>query len=94
MGAYVNPLNETKEEFLEREGKEITVEDAILHNPGRYNHFAVCLIGNGSFTAAAILYDEGEIEAFTDSRDIRPKKYYLITKEKLLPISNLEFYLL
>lgn len=85
MGIYINPKDCTKEEWLEKNGT-------------RYLHFApffledgkelpVCLVDNGPFTAAAICYSRHELEAFNRFDDTRPKKWYSVSKEKLLEVS-------
>jgi hypothetical protein len=42
---------------------------------------------NGMFTAAGIAYSEGELGAFTDPRDPRPKLYFSVPVEKLHEVS-------
>lgn len=43
MGCYVNPPNESKEAFLAREGRAISVEEAVITNV----EVPVCLFSNG-----------------------------------------------
>ena len=92
MGAYVNPKGETKETFLTREGRKISCKRAIAHEPGSEGCYAVCLIDNGLFTAAGIMFNKREVEDFTSPSDYRNKEFYLVSKEKLLSASNLEIY--
>lgn len=40
----------------------------------------ICVIQNGFFDAAGLLYSESEFQEFTDSRDFRPKTYVLLDK--------------
>ena len=90
MGCYVNPTNESKESFLNREGKE--VEKPAYGEQAQDEQF-VCLVDNGLFTAAAILYNEGEVDAFTRPEDRRKRKFYLVNTEKLFEVSPLQEYL-
>lgn len=92
MGSYINPYNETKEAFLDREGVLITKNTATWHVDFN-NELLVALVDNGGFTAAAIAYDEGERNDFTSPDDLRPIKYYLVQRFKLYPVSNLKDYL-
>ena len=86
MGCYVNPPNETKESFLEREGVKVS---KISWDDAKDGILPVVLMDNGPFTAAGVCYSKRELEAFTDSHDYRPKKYYLVEIEKLLPVTDL-----
>lgn len=102
MGVYVNPQDETKEVYLEREGVEIgetdveTWFDVIWANDADHkNRLPVCLVENMMFTAAAVCYCQGEIDEFTASPidDPRPRKWYSVPIEKLKESSNLENYM-
>ena len=84
MGEYINidPDEGTKEEWLITNGK------LLDHTPHGFtdtaDSFFVCLVDNGPFTAASIMYDETEHLEFTRSDDVRPRKYYSVSKDKLL----------
>jgi len=65
MGKYINPSNESKEQFLNRLGTEIPV--SILNQRGFQNiiidgNLAVCLVDNGMFTAAGIMDSQKEMD--------------------------------
>lgn len=92
MGAYINPYNETKEAFLEREGTLIDRNVAAWHMDF-HDKMLVALVDNGAFTAAAIAFDDRELADFTAPGDKRPIKYYLVPSAKLYPVSNLKDYL-
>jgi hypothetical protein len=83
MGFYVNPTNEEKEFFLDREGLE--VPEADWENIPK-DSVPVILINNGMFSAAGIAYDEDEYEVFTNKEDRRPKKIFIVKKSKLKEI--------
>lgn len=90
MGAYVNPKDETKENFLERVGRKIP-------GPGSFTDFKsdelpVCLINNYAFTAAGICFNERELKEFANIAD-RPTKWFIVKKSELLKNSNLKDYL-
>lgn len=85
MGEYINPHDRTKEEFLVSEGRLIgSPQEALVGE-----ELPVCLVNNGPFTAAGIAYDAGEIAAFTEPGDSRPKKWYAVSIKKLKPFMSL-----
>lgn len=92
MGAYINPPNETKDEFLQREGTRIFYADAFAHEDFT-DKLLVVLVNNGSFTAAAIAFDAKEKEAFLSPDDPRICKTYVVERSKLYPVSSLQEYL-
>lgn len=91
MGAYIDPVGETKEEWLAREGRK------FLHlrwQDLEEDELPVVLIQNPQFTAAAIAYCEEEFIIFLHPRDHRPKTIYVVKKDKLLQIApSLKYYL-
>lgn len=89
MGCYVNPQSESKELFLQREGRVINVNEAKITS----TELPVCLVNNGPFTAAAVGYSNSEIQAFGDVTDRRPKVWFMVPIEKLKEVSDLETYL-
>lgn len=98
MGCYINPENETKEEFLNRLGtqisfevmNEIGFEDFRKTNPGR---LPVVLVDNITFTAAIICFCKTEYEIATAEHDTRERKIYLMKIDDLKKVSDLEEYL-
>ncbi len=70
MGYYINPPNETKEEWLNDNGMEVTDPswDALPNfRPTEFQDddgVYVCLVDNGPFTAAGICYNEAEFNEF------------------------------
>lgn len=93
MGYYVNPKTETKEEFLERQGKRITRSEFVAFTDFSGPNLPVCLMDNGLFTAAGIAYNQREVEEFSDPNDHRPKMYYLVSKEDLRTVAPNDDYL-
>ncbi len=88
MGYYINPPNETKEEFLEREASLLSDEDMGFSLFLDNDDALVCLIDNGIFTAAGVVYNVTEFHAFTDPTDPRPKRWYIIKRDKLWDVSD------
>lgn len=88
MGCYVNPPTESKEAFLQREGRRVSVNEAAITE----TEMPVCLVDNGFFRAAAVGYSEGEIQAFAYP-DGRPKTWYMVEQSKLLAVSDLAEYI-
>lgn len=90
MGCYVDPTNETKEAFLEREGREVE-SDYISKNYQQIKdkgNLPVVLCDNGNFTAAGIAYKEREFERFV-RYDGRSKRFFIVPVETLLKVSPL-----
>jgi hypothetical protein len=86
MGYYINPRNETKEEFLKKNGKSITNILSFRFNDVEPGYLPVVLLDNGHFTAAGICYDEREFLDFIDPNDSRPKTLFVVSIEKLLEV--------
>lgn len=82
MGFYVNPVGESKEEFLQREAIKLREEPKMHRSEDGF--YAVCLVDNGSFSTAAIAYDPGELEAFKRP-DGRMRRWFAVHKDKLVP---------
>jgi len=47
--------------------------------------YAVCLVDNGAFSAAAVAHSQRELEVFNLPSDKRSKVWFYIPKEALLP---------
>jgi hypothetical protein len=75
MGYCINPENESKESFLQREGTETRPEF-----PQDPDLALECLVNNGPFTAAAIAYSYRELEVFIDPADQRTKYWFTVPK--------------
>jgi hypothetical protein len=93
MGSYINPRNETKEQFLVKNGSKVSASFKYEDIP--QDKMMVCLVNNGFFTAAGIMFDEREYDDFHVKGDTRPKDWYLVDKNLLLDeeVSDLKFYL-
>jgi hypothetical protein len=81
MGYYINPKNQTKEEFLLKYGEQI--QEPTHHESKDGTKLVVCLFDNGWMTAAGIVVDERELQAFTIPTDDRPKKWFWVKKAEL-----------
>jgi len=55
------------------------------------DYYPVCLVDNGAFTAAAVCYDERELEAFKRD-DGRRKAWFQVHKDDLYTVSDLARY--
>lgn len=92
MGCYINPQNETKEEFLRTNGlPPDSFEQFKDWNERPKGMLPVVLVDNGWMTAAAIAYKPTELKAFTYP-DPRPKQYYYVSIDKLKEVTDLERY--
>jgi len=92
MGAYINSEDQENERWLGDNGIRINYEDAIRYDDYE-DCFLVVLIHNFMFTTAGIAFNQEERDYFLDGNDMKIKTYYIVEKEKLLPVSNLEHYL-
>lgn len=86
MSYYINPLDSSKEEWLGQHGTEVSLPEVKRFSFAN-GTLPVCLVDNGAFSAAAILYDPRERDCFTapNPRDRRPKRWFLVSKQHLLP---------
>lgn len=78
MGFYINPKNRSKEQWLDEHGLQCGQPKVHLDGIG---NVAVCLVDNGWMTAAAIAFDQRELERFTRPDDERPKKWFWVPIE-------------
>jgi len=82
MGMYVNPKDETQDEFLEREGKMV---ESVKWDDVPSGELPVVLIDNGPWKAAGVAYKSSELDAFTDPNDHRNRVIFLVPIDKLIP---------
>ena len=91
MGAYVNPPDGKKGKWLDENA------DRLVKPPAKYDEvpgsLPVCLVDNGPFTAAAICFDQGELDEFNSPGDRRPREWFMAKVEDLMPVSDLKQYL-
>ena len=91
MGYYINPKDETKEEFLRKNAIETTKDDFKRFTFENDLSLPVCLVDNGFFTAAGVAYSESERDAFVMESDNRPKRFFVCSVERLKKVVwNLE----
>jgi hypothetical protein len=87
MGCYVNPKDMSKEQWLAENGKEIEPTKTWDFSS---DTLPVCLVRNSAFSAAAVGYQQGELEDFNDPADNRPTTWYEVSKAKLYEASDLK----
>lgn len=82
MGFYVNTPNQDKAVWLKANAvKQFTTTPRYeATGPGE---LLVCLVNNGPFTAAAVIVNKHEYDAFTQPTDGRPKQWYTVPSLKL-----------
>lgn len=85
MGWYINPTTgQSKEQYLAEHGRVVTKREFMEFTDfTRGSELPVCLVDNGMFTAAAVGYNPGEVRAFTDPDDMRPKMFFLVPRSSL-----------
>lgn len=81
MGYYVNPPGVPKEEWLLSHGK--AAQAIAPDGPPPEGRAWVCIVNNGAFTAAGVVYSQGELEAFSEPGDRRPKMWVQVPKDDL-----------
>ena len=82
MGQYINETNAGllgatgKAEALLNDGAtEISKPDLFIDN-------LVCVVDNFMFEACAYIYSDGELKAFTEGSDSRPKRWFIYPHAK------------
>lgn len=85
MGLYINPPTSTKEHFLAAYGEQVALEQYLAADG--VNVIPVCLMNNGSFTAAGVGYSKREAADFSRP-DGRPKTYWLVPISALTAVSK------
>lgn len=50
----------------------------------------ICVVENGIFDAAGLVYNENEFEAFNDPTDFRPRTWLLMNKETAHKLAGYE----
>ena len=90
MGYYINPQDQTKEQFLHVNGV-IVAQGAFLEAASQIKDenslIPVCHVDNNLFTAAGIAYSPQEAEEFATPCG-RPKTYYLVPYVKIMELGE------
>ena len=87
MGIYIDPTDQTKEDWLLTNCSEYTggvVPAEHLTDDG----MVVCLVNNGAFTAAGVAFSQAELEAFALPDDPRPKAWFRVPVDKLDAVTD------
>lgn len=83
MGKYVNPTDgSSKEEWLQKNGTMTGNTPCAITE----EFVPVCWVNNGPFSAAGVADDSREVEAFNRPDDIRPKRWFQVSREALRSI--------
>ncbi len=95
MGAYINPkYGQTKSGWLANNGMQLTIDQAneFIFNDST---MLVCLIDNGFMTAAAIAFEQRELDYIkkVSLRDDRLKEFYTVPIDLLWDVSDLDTFL-
>lgn len=88
MGCYINPPDQTKEQWL-RQNAEVLLVPPSSCGELAADKLPVCLVDNGSFTAAGVAFDDRELEAFQDPSDPRPKVWFSAPRTLIREVSPL-----
>jgi hypothetical protein len=87
MGCYVNPSNQSKEQWLHFNGTLTSGPCEITET-----HLPVVLVDNGLFTAAGVGFNARECAVFNNPDDARLKRWYKVERTKLREVSDLTLY--
>ncbi len=90
MTKYINSKGISKEHFLNEYGIEVGLSDLAGYDFSDKSLYAVCLVDNGPFRAAAVIADQRNYEEFSSSMDLRPKKYFLVGVDELRNVAGLD----
>ena len=82
MSYYINPKNQSKEDWLKANAVKEHTSTPRWGTAPQATMF-VCLVDNGPFTAAAIVVNRQEYDAFNAPTDTRPKVWYTVPVAKL-----------
>ena len=82
MGIYINPKSGSKEKWLETHSKPVHGNPLFVVIGGyndlrNKNRIPICLVDNGPFTAAAVIFSKEEAKVFASS-DGRQKKWFVV----------------
>jgi hypothetical protein len=88
MGYYINPLDMSKEEWLQKNATRIGAKAPISHNNPDTGEVALVWVDNGGFTAVAIAFDDYELAAFNQPSDWRPKQWFWVSRDKIEEFMN------
>ena len=86
MGYYINPKDSSKEDWLAKNG---TLLHAAPERNEENGELAVCLVGNGGFTAAGVAVDQRELEAFAHPCG-RPKQWFRVPIRSLVEVGAID----
>lgn len=90
MGLYINPQNESKEDWLAREATELT-RQKVLDGEWPEGHLPLFWVNNGGdFTALAVGHTFMEAARFLMDRSPREKKYYSAPAEAIASALNMD----
>ena len=91
MGFYINPSDMEKEDWLRIHGTRLKHEPTHEELPQyiETGNIPVCLVLNLMFTAAAVCVNSGELSAFTQEDDQRPKWWFTVPEASLVEIGAL-----
>ena len=88
MGAYINPGNMSKEDWLIRYARPMTEGSFKSFQDFGGAFLPVVLVDNGFFTAAAIAFNDEEIRAFTRPGESRLRSFWLAPVDLLHDVSR------
>lgn len=82
MSLYINPSSMTKEEFLDHFGAEFSIDDldevSSWDPADKSERCIVSLVQNSSFSAAGIIEDQRDLDRWSNPRDGRPQRWFVV----------------
>lgn len=84
---YINSPVETHHEFLNRVATHVTDKELVDWDWDKrpMTSVLVVLVDNGGFTTLGIPDDKSDYERFFDPYDPRPKWFFLVSREDIVP---------
>lgn len=77
MGKYINQTSKGVALGLHGKAGALKNDGAVkIATPTEFRANLVCVMDNGPFEAAAYIYSESELRAFTQPSDTRPKEWF------------------
>ena len=91
MGYYIPGPTVGKGAYLEKEHDALPCSPSLawvaIEHP---TMVPVCVVSNGDFEAAAVVYDDAEYAGFTTPGDARPRQWYIMDRKKAYELSGIK----
>ena len=76
--------------YKDKYGRWLELDYQPTWPPCDSNLALICLVDNGPFTAAMVVYNKGEFEEASRSSDPRPKRWFLLNRADAIKFSGIK----